>query len=319
MGSLNLGLLNMTKLNHLISLSGLDRKTIHNIFDLAESFLKVNARDVKKVPLLRGRTVCNLFFENSTRTRTTFEIAAKRLSADVINLDISTSSQSKGESILDTVNNLIAMGADIFVIRHSTPGIPEMISKNVPKYIHIINGGDGNHAHPTQGLLDAFTIRKFKKHFDKIKVAIVGDIKHSRVARSEINALSILGTQEIRVIGPDILMPDNLEELNLKKFNLMAEGLKDVDVIMMLRLQKERMESGDVPSEEEYFNHYGLKKEHLKIAKSDAIIMHPGPMNRGVEIESEVADCNQSVILSQVKYGIAIRMAVMTILIGKKT
>lgn len=306
------------KLKHLLSTDGLSREIIIEIFDMAESFLKISSRDVKKVPLLRGKTVCNLFFENSTRTRTTFEIAAKRLSADVINLDVPTSSQSKGESILDTVNNLIAMGADIFVIRHGTPRIPELIAQNVGNDVHIINGGDGNHAHPTQGLLDTFTIRRFKKDFSELKVAIVGDIKHSRVARSEICALSTLGVPEIRIIGPENLMPDDLDHLNLIHFNNLNRGLKNVDVIMMLRLQKERMDDGDIPSEEEYFKQYGLKREHLKIAHPDAIIMHPGPINRGIEIESEVADCKQSVILSQVTYGIAIRMAVMTMLVSKK-
>lgn len=287
------------KLKHLLSTDGLSREIIIEIFDMAESFLKISSRDVKKVPLLRGKTVCNLFFENSTRTRTTFEIAAKRLSADVINLDVPTSSQSKGESILDTVNNLIAMGADIFVIRHGTPRIPELIAQNVGNDVHIINGGDGNHAHPTQGLLDTFTIRRFKKDFSELKVAIVGDIKHSRVARSEICALSTLGVPEIRIIGPENLMPDDLDHLNLIHFNNLNRGLKNVDVIMMLRLQKERMDDGDIPSEEEYFKQYGLKREHLKIAHPDAIIMHPGPINRGIEIESEVADSKQSVILSQ--------------------
>ena len=306
------------KLKHLLSTDGLSREIIIEIFDMAESFLKISSRDVKKVPLLRGKTVCNLFFENSTRTRTTFEIAAKRLSADVLNLDVPTSSQSKGESILDTVNNLIAMGADIFVIRHGTPRIPELIAQNVGNDVHIINGGDGNHAHPTQGLLDTFTIRRFKKDFSELKVAIVGDIKHSRVARSEICALSTLGVPEIRIIGPENLMPDDLDHLNLIHFNNLNRGLKNVDVIMMLRLQKERMDDGDIPSEEEYFKQYGLKREHLKIAHPDAIIMHPGPINRGIEIESEVADCKQSVILSQVTYGIAIRMAVMTMLVSKK-
>jgi aspartate carbamoyltransferase catalytic subunit len=306
------------KLKHLLSTDGLSREIIIEIFDMAESFLKISSRDVKKVPLLRGKTVCNLFFENSTRTRTTFEIAAKRLSADVINLDVPTSSQSKGESILDTVNNLIAMGADIFVIRHGTPRIPELIAQNVGNDVHIINGGDGNHAHPTQGLLDTFTIRRFKKDFSELKVAIVGDIKHSRVARSEICALSTLGVPEIRIIGPKNLMPDDLDHLNLIHFNNLNRGLKNVDVIMMLRLQKERMDDGDIPSEEEYFKQYGLKREHLKIAHPEAIIMHPGPINRGIEIESEVADSKQSVILSQVTYGIAIRMAVMTMLVSKK-
>ena len=303
-------------LQHLLEIEGLPKDLLIEIFDMAETFLKTSQRDVKNVPLLRGKTVCNLFFENNTRTRTTFEIAAKRLSADVINLDISSSSQSKGESIIDTVNNLIAMSADIFVIRHSKPGVPKFISENIDQSVHVINAGDGNNAHPTQGLLDAFTIRKYKKDFTKLKVAIIGDILHSRVARSEIQALSILGVPEIRLVGPKELIPSDLDGINIKSYFKMEEGLKGVDVIMMLRLQKERIEGG-IPSKEEYFKNFGLNKKLVKLAKKDAIIMHPGPINRGVEIESEVADSKQSVILSQVTYGIAIRMAIMTMLIGK--
>ncbi len=303
-------------LQHLLEIEGLPKDLLIEIFDMAETFLKTSQRDVKNVPLLRGKTVCNLFFENSTRTRTTFEIAAKRLSADVINLDISSSSQSKGESIIDTVNNLIAMSADIFVIRHSKPGVPKFISENIDQSVHVINAGDGNNAHPTQGLLDAFTIRKYKKDFTKLKVAIIGDVLHSRVARSEIQALLILGVPEIRLVGPKELIPLDLDGINVRSYFNMEEGLKNVDVIMMLRLQKERIEGG-IPSKEEYFKNFGLNKKLVTLAKKDAIIMHPGPINRGVEIESEVADSKQSVILSQVTYGIAIRMAIMTMLIGK--
>ena len=303
-------------LQHLLEIEGLSKDLIIKVFDMAETFLKTSQRDVRNVPILRGKTVCNLFFENSTRTRTTFEIAAKRLSADVINLDISSSSQSKGESIIDMVNNLIAMSADIFVIRHSKSGIPKFIAENIDKSVHVINAGDGNNAHPTQGLLDAFTIRKYKKNFTKLKVAIVGDILHSRVARSEIQALSILGVPEIRLVGPEELIPKDIGGIKVTPYFTMEEGLKDVDVIMMLRLQKERM-NGGIPTKEEYFKNFGLNKKLVKIAKKDAIIMHPGPINRGVEIESEVADSKQSVILSQVTYGIAIRMAIMTMLIGK--
>lgn len=304
-------------LNHLLTTEGLKEDLIFKIFNLADSFLNINNRDIKNVPLLRGKTVCNLFFENSTRTRTTFEIAAKRLSADVINLDIPSSSQSKGESVLDTIDNLIAMGADIFIIRHSQPGIPEKIAKHVGPNVHIINAGDGHHAHPTQGLLDVFTIKKFKDNFKSLSTAIVGDIKHSRVARSEIFALSALGVPDIRLIGPKNLMPDNIKVSNIKIFDSMEKGLKDVDVIMMLRIQKERMTGDNIPSEEDYFTNFGLRKKHLGLSKKDAIVMHPGPMNRGVEIDSEVADSDQSVILSQVTFGIAIRMAVMAMLIGK--
>jgi len=309
---------NNSKINHLISTDDLNYESIIKIFDMAESFFKIGQRDIKKIPLLRGKTICNLFFENSTRTRTTFEIAAKRLSADVINLDIPTSSQSKGESIFDMVDNLIAMGTDIFVVRHPEAGVPNKIANHVASNIHIINGGDGSNAHPTQGLLDAFTIRKFKKNFSNLKIAIVGDIQHSRVAKSEINVLSTLGAKEIRVIGPKSLMPDNIDQLKVKVFHTMEEGLKDVDVVMMLRIQKERMSNDTIPSESEYFKSFGLNQKRLKIAKDNALVLHPGPINRGVEIESEVADGKQSVILNQVKYGIAIRMAVMAMMVGKK-
>jgi len=306
------------KLQHLLSIKGLDKKIIEEIFNDADKFLEKKDIKLDDYTSLNGKTVCNLFFENSTRTQTTFEIAAKRLSANVINLDIATSSQSKGESILDLINNLIAMSVDIFVIRHSEPGIPELIAKNIKSNAHIINAGDGNREHPTQGLLDAFTIREFKKDFSSLKVAIVGDIEHSRVAKSEINILSTLGTKEIRVIGPKSLMPSNINNLNVNVFHTMEEGLKDVDVIMMLRIQKERMSNKTVPSESEYFKSFGLNQERLKIANNDALVLHPGPINRGVEIESEVADGKQSAILNQVKYGIAIRMAVMVMMIRKK-
>jgi aspartate carbamoyltransferase catalytic subunit len=216
------------------------------------------------------------------------------------------------------VDNLIAMGTDIFVVRHPEAGVPNKIANHVASNIHIINGGDGSNAHPTQGLLDAFTIRKFKKNFSNLKIAIVGDIQHSRVAKSEINVLSTLGAKEIRVIGPKSLMPDNIDQLKVKVFHTMEEGLKDVDVVMMLRIQKERMSNDTIPSESEYFKSFGLNQKRLKIAKDNALVLHPGPINRGVEIESEVADGKQSVILNQVKYGIAIRMAVMAMMVGKK-
>ena len=306
------------KLQHLLSIKGLDKKIIEKLFNDADKFLEKEDITLDDRTSLNGKTVCNLFFENSTRTQTTFEIAAKRLSANVINLDIATSSQSKGESILDLINNLIAMSVDIFVIRHSEPGIPELIAKNIKSNAHIINAGDGNREHPTQGLLDAFTIIKFKKDFTNLKVAIVGDIEHSRVAKSEINILSILGAKEIRVIGPKTLMPSNIDDMNVNVFHTMEEGLKDVDVVMMLRIQKERMNNKTVPSESEYFKSFGLNQKRLKIAKKDALVLHPGPINRGVEIESEVADGSQSAILNQVKYGIAIRMAVMVMMVCKK-
>ncbi len=308
---------NKGNLNHLLSIEGLSKEKIIQILDTAESFLKIGERDVKKVPILRGKTVCNVFFENSTRTRTTFEIAAKRLSADVINLNVASSSQSKGETILDTINNLIAMNADIFIVRHSSSGAAHFISSHVKSNIHIINAGDGNHSHPTQGLLDAFTIRKYKTNFNKLKVAIVGDILHSRVARSNIHALNILGVPEIRVIAPKTLLPHEIEKLGVHVFHDIDKGLKDVDVVMMLRIQNERMDGVMLPSREEYFKTYGLNQTRLDLANKGAIVMHPGPMNRGVEIDSKVADSEQSVILPQVTFGIAVRMAVMAILAGQ--
>jgi aspartate carbamoyltransferase catalytic subunit len=302
-------------LTHLLTLEGLPKEQIIHILDTAQQFVSVTdpAREVKKVPLLRGKSVFNLFFENSTRTRTTFEIAAKRLSADVINLDISTSSTAKGESLLDTIDNLVAMQADIFVVRHSISKAPIEIASHVPAHVHVVNAGDGSHQHPTQGLLDIYTMRHFKQNFKGLKVAIVGDIVHSRVAKSNIHALTTLGCEDIRAIGPESLLPSNLNMLGVKVFHNMEEGLKDVDVVMTLRIQKERMEVGQVPEGDAFFKQYGLTPTRLALAKSDAIVMHPGPMNRGVEIDSVVADGPQSVILNQVTFGIAVRMAVMSI------
>ena len=304
------------KLKHLLSIEGLPNAILNQILDTAESFVGVAEREVKKVPLLRGKTVCNIFFENSTRTRTTFEIAAKRLSADVINLNVSTSSQSKGETILDTVDNLTAMHADMFVVRHAQSGAAHFIARHVEPHIHVINAGDGRHAHPTQGLLDVFTIRRFKPDMHNLRVAIVGDVLHSRVARSEIHALTTLGVPEVRVIAPKTLLPHDVEKLGVHVYHDMEAGLRGVDVVMMLRLQNERMTGALLPSAQEYFKTYGLTPQKLALAKPDAIVMHPGPMNRGVEIDSAVADGRQSVILPQVTYGIAVRMAVMSILAG---
>lgn len=304
------------QLQHLLSTEGLPATILQHILDTAESFVGVTERDVKKVPLLRGKSVFNLFFEPSTRTRTTFEIAAKRLSADVINLNIAASSQSKGETLLDTVNNLSAMYADMFVVRHSQSGAAHLIASHVQPEIHVINAGDGRHAHPTQGLLDVFTIRHYKRDFHNLRVAIVGDVLHSRVARSQIHALTTLGVPEVRVIAPKTLLPSKVERLGVHVYHDMSQGLKEADVLMMLRLQNERMLSARLPSTEEYFKYYGLNQEKLALAKPDAIVLHPGPMNRGVEIDSAVADGRQSVILPQVTFGIAVRMAVMSILAG---
>ena len=304
------------ELIHLLSIEGLPQAVIHQILDTAGTFLSVNEREVKKVPLLRGKSVFNLFFENSTRTRTTFEIAAKRLSADVINLDIARSSTAKGETLLDTVANLSAMHADMFVVRHSESGAPYLIAQHCAPHVHVVNAGDGRHAHPTQGLLDMYTIRHFKKDFRNLSVAIVGDIVHSRVARSDIHALNILGVPDIRAVGPKTLVPGDLKDMGVRVCHDLESGIKDADVIIMLRLQNERMNGAMLPSTGEFFKSFGLTPEKLQLAKSDAIVMHPGPINRGVEIASEVADGRQSVILPQVTFGIAVRMAVMSILAG---
>jgi len=304
------------ELIHLLSIEGLPQAVLHHILDTAGTFLSVNDRDVKKVPLLRGKSVFNLFFENSTRTRTTFEIAAKRLSADVINLDIARSSAAKGESLLDTIANLSAMHADMFVVRHSESGAPYLIAQHCAPHVHVVNAGDGRHAHPTQGLLDMYTIRHYKHDFTKLTVAIVGDIVHSRVARSDIHALTTLGVPEIRAVGPKTLVPGDLKDMGVRVCHNMAEGIRDADVIIMLRLQNERMSGAMLPSAGEFFKNYGLTPDKLALAKPDAIVMHPGPINRGVEIDSAVADGTQSVILPQVTFGIAVRMAVMSIIAG---
>jgi aspartate carbamoyltransferase catalytic subunit len=289
-----------------------------HILDTASTFLSVNDREVKKVPLLRGKSVFNLFFENSTRTRTTFEIAAKRLSADVLNLDIARSSAAKGESLLDTIANLSAMHADMFVVRHSESGAPYLIAQHCAPHVHVVNAGDGRHAHPTQGLLDMYTIRHYKRDFTQLTVAIVGDIVHSRVARSDIHALTTLGVPEIRAVGPRTLVPGDLRDMGVRVCHDMAEGIRDADVIIMLRLQNERMSGAMLPSAGEFAKKFGLTPEKLALARSDAIVMHPGPINRGVEIDSRVADGAQSVILPQVTFGIAVRMAVMSIIAGNE-
>ncbi len=306
------------ELQHLLTTEGLPAGIVRDILDRAATFLDTaDGHEIKKVPLLHGKSVFNLFFESSTRTRTTFEIAAKRLSADVVNLNIGSSSTSKGETLLDTVGNLCAMHADMFVVRHAQSGAAHFIAKHVAPEVHVINAGDGRHAHPTQALLDMFTIRHYKKEFHNLRVAIVGDVLHSRVARSQIHALTTLGVPEVRVIAPKTLLPTMVGNLGVRVYHDMAQGLRDVDVVLMLRLQNERMAGALLPSAQEYFKYYGLTQERLALAKPDAIVMHPGPMNRGVEIDSSVADGAHSVILSQVTFGIAVRMAVMGMLAGK--
>ncbi len=299
------------RLRHFLTTEGLGRETIIDILDTAESFISVGERRIKKVPLLHGKTVVNLFFEPSTRTRTSFEIAAKRLSADVINMNAARMSTTKGESVLDTVKTLEAMHTDMFVVRDKASGTAHLIARHAPEGVSIVNAGDGRHAHPTQAMLDMFTIRQRKQRFDNLVVAITGDILHSRVARSQIHALRQLGVPDIRVIGPATLLPTRIEELGVTTFYDMDRGVEGADVLIMLRLQTERMDGQLLPGPEEYFRYYGLTEQRLRLARPDAIVMHPGPMNRGLEIASSVADGPQSVILPQVTNGIAVRMAIM--------
>lgn len=300
------------RLRHFLSTEGLSRALLTEILDTADGFIDASGAIINQ-PLLAGRTVMNLFFEPSTRTRTTFEVAAKRLSADVINIDISKSSTSKGETLRDMLWNLEAMTADIFVVRHGDSGAAHFIASQVTPRVAIINAGDGRHAHPTQAMLDMLTIRRHAGAFENLSVAIIGDIRHSRVARSEIHALQTLGAKEIRVIAPRTLLPRDFEQLGVKVFERMEAGLADVDVAIALRIQNERMESALLPGADEFYTLYGLTREKMKYAKPGAIVMHPGPINRGVEIESEIADGAQSVILKQVNYGIAVRMAVLSL------
>jgi len=304
-------------MQHFLTTESLTLDQLTAILDTAESFINADGLSVKKVPLLRGRTIVNLFFEASTRTRSTFELAAKRLSADILTMNIAASATVKGESLLDTLRNLEAMHVDMFVVRHQDSGAAEFLSQHTSPGISVINAGDGRHAHPTQAMLDMFTIRRHKGTFDQLKVTIVGDLLHSRVARSQIHALRTLGAKEIRVVAPRTLMPTQLEALGVDVYDNVEAALSGTDVIITLRLQKERMQGALLPSEREYFQLFGLTSERVALAAKDAIVMHPGPINRGVEISSSVADGEQSVILQQVSYGIAVRMAVMSMLAGQ--
>jgi aspartate carbamoyltransferase catalytic subunit len=303
------------RLRHLLTLDGMPRPLLVEILDRAERFAS-GGSGRKKVPLLHGRTVVNLFFEPSTRTRTTFELAAKRLSADVLNIQVSASSTSKGETLLDTLKTLEAMEVDLFVIRHEASGAAHFFAQHAAPGVAILNAGDGRHAHPTQGLLDMFTIRRHKGDFSQLRVAIVGDVLHSRVARSDIHALRILGAREIRVIGPRTLIPAGIEEMGATPYCDLEQGLDGVDVVILLRLQKERMSGAFLPSPGEFHRDFGLTRARLGRLKPDAIIMHPGPINRGVEIEGDLAYDKRSVILEQVTHGIAVRMAVMAMILG---
>ena len=304
------------RLKHFLTTEGLSRDILTEILDTANSFISTQERSIKTVPLLRGKTVVNLFFENSTRTRSTFELAAKRLSANILNLDIARSATSKGETLMDTLWNLESMYSDMFIVRHSDSGAAHFIAEHITPDVAVINAGDGRHAHPTQAMLDMLTIRREKGAFENLSVAIVGDILHSRVARSQIYALKTLGASDVRVIGPNTLIPKDIESLGVRAFTNMQQGLKGVDVIIMLRLQKERMQNALLPSESEYYRLFGLDTHKLAMANPGAIVMHPGPINRGVEIESAVADGAQSVILKQVSNGIPMRMAIMAMAMG---
>lgn len=303
------------KRKDLLGIQDLSVEEINLVLETAESFKEVSGRDIKKVPTLRGKTVVNLFFEPSTRTRTSFELAAKRLSADVINFAVSASSVSKGETLLDTARNIEAMQADFIVLRHPMAGAPNILAKLLRA--SVVNAGDGGHEHPTQALLDLYTLREKKREFKGLRLAIVGDIAHSRVARSNIYALTKMGA-EVRVIGPPTMMPLEIERLGVKVFYNLDEGLRGVDVIMMLRLQLERQGIALFPSIREYSTLYCLTPARVKLAGPDVLVMHPGPINRGVEIAPEVADSVSSVILDQVTNGVAVRMAVLYLLSGGK-
>lgn len=305
-------------LRHLLTIEGLPAATLTRILDTAESFLPEPDAPPRKVPLLRGSTVVNLFFEPSTRTRNTFELAAKRLSADVLNMQAEHSSKNKGEHDLDTLFTLQAMGAGVFVIRHPENDAAEYFAANVAPGVAVLNAGDGSHAHPTQALLDMFTIRRHKPDFDQLSVAIVGDVRHSRAAHSDIQALHSLGVPDIRVVAPAGLLPDNPDTLGVRVCQHLADGLDGADVVIALRIQRERMTGEAVPGIAEYHRDYGLTTDNLGSLPDDALIMHPGPINRGVEIDPEVAYGPHSVILEQVRNGIAVRMAVMAMIAGSR-
>jgi len=299
----------------LLGIEDLRSEEIYFILDTAKSLRQILDRPIKKVPTLRGKTVANLFFEPSTRTRISFELAAKRLNADVVSFSYSTSSISKGESLLDTVKNIMAMRVDCFVLRHPVPGTPHFLAKNLP--VSVINAGDGSHEHPTQALIDLYTIREKKGKLEGLEVVIIGDIAHSRVARSDIWALNKLGAK-VRVCGPPTLIPPQIEKIGVKVFYSVEEAIKGVDVVMMLRVQEERQNRCFFPSLHEYREFFSLNEARLNLAKPEAIIMHPGPVNRGVELPAVLADGKKSVILDQVTNGIAVRMAVLYLLLGRK-
>ena len=298
------------QLKHLLNVELLNLEHIKEIISLADYY---ENEKIKKFNDLHGKTIANLFFEPSTRTKTTFELASKKLSADFINIDVANSSANKGESVLDMIKTLEAMNCDMFIVRHSVSGTPHYIAQEVGDNIAVINAGDGSHAHPTQAMLDMYTIKKSKGGFQNLNISIVGDILHSRVARSTIAALKVLSVKNINIVGPKNLMPDNINQLNANYMESLEEGIAEADVIIMLRLQKERMHEALI-STDDYYKEYGLTKQKLRAAKKDVIVMHPGPINRGIEIDSDVADGKHSVILDQVSSGIAIRMAIMSLI-----
>ncbi len=301
------------RLRHLLTLKGLGKTHICQILDEAETFLSPLGRPVARTQALQGRTVANLFFEPSTRTRASFDLAAKRLGADVLNLDVNTSSRKKGESILDTMYTLQAMQVDVFVVRDASAGVPAYIARNVQNQVSILNAGEAERSHPTQGLLDLLTMRQHKPDFEDLTVTIVGDIAHSRVARSAAEGLITMGVGELRLVSPEALAPNPEDVPGAKILHNLDDGIRDADVVMALRIQRERIGSLDgIPGIDEYFANYGISLKRMKLAKPDAIVMHPGPMNRGIEIESGLADSPQSVITSQVTNGVAIRMAILT-------
>jgi len=303
------------KRKDLLGLEDLSKEEILLILDTAKSFEGVLERPIKKVPTLRGKTIVNLFFEPSTRTRMSFELAEKRMSADVLNFSAPTSSTVKGESVLDTAKNILAMKVDCFVLRHPAPGVPHLLARKLP--VCVINAGDGAHEHPTQALLDLYTIREEKGHIDGLTVVIIGDIAHSRVARSNIWGLRRLGA-DVRLCGPPTLIPPGIEKMGARVFYSIDRALREVDVIMMLRIQKERQNNGLFPSVSEYKEFFSLTEERINLAKQDALIMHPGPVNWGIEMPARIADSERSVILNQVANGIAVRMAVLYLLLGRR-
>ncbi len=305
----------MLRSRHLLGIADLDPDEITLILDTAEAMTEIAARPIKKVPTLRGRTVVNLFFEPSTRTRTSFEVAEKRLSADTLSIAVAQSSVTKGETLLDTVRNLEAMAPDMIVMRHASSGAPHLLARLCRSAI--INAGDGMHEHPTQALLDAFTIREHKKRLSGLKVAIVGDLLHSRVLRSNVQLLNKMGA-DVWACAPPTLMPPGIERQGVTSTTSVDAAVEGADVVMLLRVQLERMQGAYFPSLREYFTIFGMTRERMRLAKPDAIIMHPGPMNRGVEIDSDVADGPYSVILEQVTNGVAVRMAVLYLLAGQE-